>query len=146
MIKDDIKLEFYVLNHDFNTRKIENFNIFRNSILLKRTLEEVKKYVESPKDYTYRRSIDGIMLKGFEAFCFRLETLIACEEWSRCEYEIYVGDAFTTDINKFEKWDCFMQAKPNVPIIAREVIYQYKEQTKKRRSKKKKGESNEENI
>ena len=134
----DIKLEFYVLNYDFNAKKVENFNIFRNSTLLKRTIEEVKKYVESPKDYTYRRSIDGLMLKGFEAFCFRLETLIASEEWSRREYEIYVGDAFTTDINKFEKWDCYKQAKPNVPMIAREILYQYKEQTKKKRARKKK--------
>ena len=31
-----------------------------------------------------------------------------------------------------------MQAKPNVPMIAREILYQYQEQTKKKRTRKKK--------
>ena len=29
-----------------------------------------------------------------------------------------------------EKIDCFYQAKPNIPMIVRECIYQYKEQLK----------------
>ena len=81
-----------------------------------------------------------------------------CEEWSRCEYEISVGNIFITEIKDvvkkieqgklttnnvydelkqisqrnfdLEKWDCFSQAKPNMEIIAREVIYQYKQQLK----------------
>lgn len=60
-----------------------------------------------------------------------MDSIIRCEEWSRRQYEISVSDAFETDIDNFEKWDCYMQAKPNMVIIAHEVIRQYKEQLKK---------------
>ena len=52
------------------------------------------------------------------------------EKYFPYEYEISVGDAFEKDCNKLEKWDCYAQAKPNIPMIARECIYQYKEQRK----------------
>ena len=55
------------------------------------------------------------------------------EKYFPYEYEIAVGGAFTTDCNKLEKWDCYMQAKSNVPMIARECIYQYKEQRKEQK-------------
>ena len=41
-----------------------------------------------------------------------------------------VGDAFEKDCKKLEKWDCYGQAKPNMKMIAREVIWQYKQQKK----------------
>lgn len=41
-----------------------------------------------------------------------------------------VGDLFVNNINEFEKWDCYSQVIPNIEIIARECIYQYKKQLK----------------
>ena len=60
-----------------------------------------------------------------------IDRTIAWQERGRCEYECSVGDAFETDINNYEKWDTYSQAKPNMAIITHEVIRQYKEQLKK---------------
>jgi hypothetical protein len=56
------------------------------------------------------------------------------QEWSRVEYEISVGDAFEDDLDNFEKWDCYQQCVPNIPMITREVIWQYKQQIKERKN------------
>ena len=39
------------------------------------------------------------------------------------------------DISQYEKWDCYQQARPNIQVIAREVLYQYKEFAKEKRKK-----------
>ena len=49
------------------------------------------------------------------------------QEWSRCEYEISVGDAFEEDVNKLEKWDCYKQAEPNMEVITDMCIKRVKE-------------------
>lgn len=95
------------------------------------TEKEVKKFLRNQNGYSYKPFLKDKEYFGFEAFCERLRGIIMHEEWSRREYEISVGDAFETDINKLEKWDCYKQAEPNIPMIAREVIYQYKEQLKR---------------
>ena len=154
-----MKFEFYVLNYDFNKKKVVNYNIFNNIRVQEWTEKAVRKYLRSPKKFKYEPfSKDAETLYGFEALCKEIESIIRCEEWSRCEYEIAVGSLFITEIRdvvrevergnlavenlydelkkqeqcnfKLEKWDCFGQAKPNIPMIAREVIYQYKEQLK----------------
>lgn len=127
---DKPKFEFYVLNYDFNKQKVIMFNIFDNTDVYDLTLKEVKKYCHSPKKYTYYRFMyDGSEkhVYGFEGFCENLSSIIRYQEWSRREYEISVGNAFETDIDKYEKWDCYQQADPNIEIIAREVIYQYRQ-------------------
>lgn len=130
-----MKFEFYVLNYNINARKVENFNIFNNIHVKERTEQEVKKYLRAPNKYEYKCNIfekdNETIIYGFEGFCRKLKMIIMCEENSRREYEISVGDAFEMDCNKLEKWDCYKQAIPNIEIIAREVIYQYKEQTRK---------------
>lgn len=119
--------EFYVLNWDNNRKKVVNFNIFRNRHVYEHTLSEVKKYVRNPKTYCYVPFTMGEeLIYGFEAFCRELASIIRWQECSRCEYEICVGDHMSEDISQYEKWDCYQQASPNIEIIAREVIYQYK--------------------
>lgn len=127
-----IELEYYVLNYDFNRKKVENFNIFRNCNLHDATIKEIKKYIRSPKKYKYEDYIDKSVNYGFEAFCKKLNRLIMWQEWSRCEYEISVGDAFEDDCSRLEKWDCYGQCEPNIPMIAREVIWQYKNKLKEK--------------
>ena len=126
-----MQFEFYVLNYDCNAKKIVPFNIFRNMHVQEWTEKAVRKYLRSPKNFTYK-SFDGKeILHGFDALVKELDGIIKSEEWSRREYEISVGDLFETDINNYEKWDTYSQAKPNMVIIAHEVIRQYKEQLKK---------------
>ena len=126
-----MQFEFYVLNYDCNSKKIVPFNIFRNILVQEWTEKAVRKYLRSPKNFTYK-SFDGKeILHGFDALVKELDGIIAWQEHWRREYEISVGDLFETDCNKLEKWDTYSQAKPNMVIIAHEVIRQYKEQKKK---------------
>ena len=124
-----MQFEYYVLNYNPNAKKIEPFNIFRNCYVQEYTEKAIKKYLRSPKNYKYERYGEDISY-GFEGLCQEIERIIQWQEWSRCEYEISVGDIFEKDCNKLEKWDCYMQAKSNIPMITRECIYQYKQQRK----------------
>ena len=124
-----MQFEYYVLNYNPNAKKIEPFNIFRNCYVQEYIEKAIKKYLRSPKNYKYERYGEDT-LYGFEGLCKEIERIIQWQEWSRREYEISVGDAFEKDCEYLEKWDCYMQAKSNIPMIARECIYQYKEQRK----------------
>ena len=124
-----MQFEYYVLNYNPNAKKIEPFNIFRNCYVQEYIEKAIKKYLRSPKNYKYERYGEDT-LYGFEGLCQEIERIIQWQEWSRREYEISVGDAFEKDCEYLEKWDCYMQAKSNIPMIARECIYQYKEQRK----------------
>ena len=128
-----MRFEFYVLNYDCNKKKVINYNIFNNILVQERAEKAVKKYLRSPKNFTYTPyNKNEKTLYGFDALVKELDRTIAWQELGRREYEISVGDAFTTDCNKLEKIDCYYQSKPNMEIIAREVIYQYKQQLKAR--------------
>ena len=124
-----MQFEYYVLNCNPNTKNIEPFNIFRNCYVQEYTEKAIKKYLRSPKNYKYERYGEDT-LYGFEGLCKEIERIIQWQEWSRCEYEISVGDASEKDCNKLEKWDCYGQCVANIPMITREVIWQYKQQLK----------------
>ena len=132
-----MQFEFYVLNYDFNKKKVVNYNIFNNIRVQEWTEKEVRKYLRAPKKYKhivqYENEFLGrkeIAIYGFDALVEEIDRTIAWQEYGRREYECSVGDAFETDCEKLEKWDCYGQAKPNMKMIAHEVIRQYKEQKK----------------
>ena len=126
-----IQFEYYVLNYDFNKQKVESFNIFRNIHVQEYTEKAVRKYLRSPKNYTYK-SFDGKeVIYGFDALVRELDGIIQWQEWGRSEYEMSCGYKFETDCNKLQATDCYEQCKPNMKMIAREVIWQYKQQQKK---------------
>ena len=132
-----MQFEFYVLNYDINKKKVINYNIFNNINVQEWTEKEVRKYLIAPKKYKhivqYENNFLGreeIAIYGFDALVKEIDSIIKWCEWSKREYEISVGDAFETDINKLEKWDTYSQAHPNAEIIAYTVIRQYKEQLK----------------
>ena len=132
-----MQFEYYVLNYDFNKKKVINYNIFNNIRVQEWTEKEVRKYLRAPKKYKhivqYENKFLGreeIAIYGFDALVEEIDRTIKWGEWSKREYEISVGDAFETDINKLEKWDTYSQAHPNAEIIAYTVIRQYKEQLK----------------
>ena len=133
-----MQFEYYVLNYDTNKKKVINYNIFNNINVQEHTEKAVKKYLRAPKKYKhivqYKNDFLGreeIAVYGFDALVEEIDRTIAWQERGRCEYECSVGDAFETDINNYEKWDTYSQAKPNMAIITHEVIRQYKEQLKK---------------
>lgn len=121
------KLEFYVLNYNFNEKKVEMFNIFRNIKLAEGVEEEVKRYLKDEKNYTAEfLDEEKSKLKGYEALKTRIDKLIQWQEWGRREYEISVGDAFETDCSKLEKWDCYSQAHANIDVITKYCIDFYR--------------------
>ena len=133
-----MQFEFYVLNYDFNKKKVVNYNIFNNIRVQEWTEKAVREYLRSPKKFKhiiqYENKFLGreeIAIYGFNALVKEIEGNIRHEQWGRREYEISVSDAFESDIDKLEKWDVYQQAKPNMVIIAHEVIRQYKGQLKK---------------
>ena len=132
-----IQFEYSVLNYDTNKKKVINYNIFNNINVQEWTEKEVRKYLRAPKKYKHIvqyenkfLGIEEIAIYGFDALVEEIDRTIAWQERGRREYEVSVGDAFETDINNYEKWDTYSQAKPNMVIIAHEVIRQYKEQKK----------------
>jgi hypothetical protein len=129
-----MKFEYYVLNYNFNKKCVENFNIFNNITLNDAVEKEVRKYLRSPSKYYYQKynfnTKEYNYIYGFDGLCETIKSLIMWQEWARREYEISVGDAFETDLDNFEKWDCYGQCLPNIAIIAREVVYQYKQNKK----------------
>lgn len=134
-----MQFEYYVLNYDTNKKKVINYNIFNNINVQKWTEKEVRKYLRAPKKYKhivqYENKFLGreeIAIYGFDALVEEIDRTIAWQERGRREYECSVGDAFTTDCNKLEKIDCYYQSKPNMEIIAREVIFQYKKQLREK--------------
>lgn len=124
--------EYYVLNESWKRNgKIEPFNIFSNWVLDEDVQKEVKKYLRSPKNYKYHDSAKEKTIYGFDAFCEELKHLIMWQEWSRCEYEIIVSSLCDKDGKTERKIDCYYQCEKNIPMIAREVIWQYKQNLKK---------------
>ena len=133
-----MQFEFYVLNYDINKKKVINYNIFNNINVQEWTEKAVRKYLRAPKKFKhivqYENKFLGreeIAIYGFDALVEEIDRTIAWQERGRREYEVSVGDLFETDCNKLEKWDCYGQAHMNMEMIAREVIWQYKQQQKK---------------
>ena len=92
-----MQFEYFVLNYDCNAKKIVPFNIFRNILVQDGTEKAVRKYLRSPKNFTYK-SFDGKeILHGFDALVREIDGIVKWEEWSRREYEVSVGDAFEDD-------------------------------------------------
>lgn len=125
-----MQFKFYVLNYDFNRKCVINYNIFNNIRVNEWTKKAIKKYLRSPSKYKYERYGNQNVIYGFEALCEEIRSIVANQQCGRREYEIGVSDAFETDIEELEKWDVYEQVKPNIPIVARECIYQYKQQRK----------------
>lgn len=131
MNDENIKFEYYVMNDDFNKHHVEPFNIFSNHRVNTETVKAVKRYLRNPSKFSCKYYNIGTIC-GFDAFVKELDIIIGCEEWARCEYEIMVNGLFSDD-DCAQKIDCYSQCKPNMAMIAREVIWQYKQQTKKER-------------
>ena len=126
-----MQFEYYVLNYNHNEQKVKSYNIFNNIYVQEYTEKAVRKYLRSPKKFTYK-SFDGKEeIYGFDAFVRELDGIIQWQEWGRSEYEMSCGYKFETDCNKLQSTDCYEQCKPNMGMIAREVIWRYKQQKKK---------------
>ena len=105
----EIIMEWYVLNYNFNERKIELFNIFRSVRFTRGVKVLLENYIT------------------FDDFVEKLKNEIKYSFWSKREYEISVGDAFCGE-EELEKWDVSMQVLPNIKILAKYIIDFYNEE------------------
>lgn len=119
-----MQFEYYVLNYNANKKKVEPFNVFSNISLNDRCVSIIKNYLNNAEKYTYTDFNNSVFV-GYKALCEEIKNQIKWQEHGRREYEISVSDAFETDINKLEKWDCYMQCLPNITIIVDAMIKQY---------------------
>lgn len=108
----EYNFEWYVLNENPNTRKIEPFNVFDNITLYEGAVELCDEWIKS-----------GDM--AWEDFVEELRRLIQWQEWGRREYEIMVAPLWSEDKSEWKKIDCYAQAELNIDKVARYVISEY---------------------
>ena len=90
-----MQFEYYVLNYDTNKNKVTPYNIFRNINVQECTEREIKKYIRSPKNYTYK-SFDGKEeIYGFDALV---------KEWAQLQAAQKMLDAYFEACHR-EEWD-----------------------------------------
>lgn len=124
------QFEYYVLNYNRNKQKVESYNTFNNVHVQEYTEKVVRKYIRSPKNFTYKPFDEQEIIYGFDAFVRELDDIIAWQERGRSEYEMSCGYKFETDCNRLQATDCYEQVHLNIEIIAREVIRVYKQYLK----------------
>lgn len=105
---DTGRVKFYVLNYDMNKRQIVHYNIFNNLRVYRDTLDLIYEFNEGNL--------------SFDDFVRELLEVVYQNEKHRREYEIFVGDAFETNPNRFEKWSCYDQFEPNAEAFAHYLL------------------------
>lgn len=125
-------LAYYVHCYDINSRKVKEFNVFNNIWVRERTIRELKKYNRAPSKYCYESIVRNQKWYGFEGLVEAIDRIIFTEEAYRCEYEMGVCDKFARSLNEIQHMDCYMQCKPNMEIIVRECLWQYRRSLKSR--------------
>ena len=98
-------MQWYVLNHDFNSDKIVSFNIFDST--------------------SFKQEVDKLLEEfvTFDDFKEKLDSALKYSFMSRAEYEIMCSGLF--DRHKAYKIDIYTQVKPNLDTLARYIIEEY---------------------
>lgn len=109
-------LKWYVLNYDFNTKQVVDFNIF-NNWRFKEAVEEAVINFYQDKDIDTKILIE------------KIDSLAKWQFWSRREYEISVGDLFEQDLEKYEKIDVYRQLKENIENLTLYILDKYKNES-----------------
>lgn len=98
-------MKWYVLNWDFNGKRLENYNIFQNA--------------------KFNDGVKELLEKGvgeYEVFVEELTSLARYCFWCKAEYEIMIGDLFVKDVNELTKVDIYSQIVPNIERIADYIL------------------------
>lgn len=112
----DKKLEWYVLRHDFNKKKIIRYNVLKN-------WEEDLKIARRKKKFDSKETLKEWLRKELMYYF-----------WSKSEHEIAVGGLFSKYPEEFEKIDIWYQIELNLDImtdyIIKEMNFRFKEDKK----------------
>lgn len=90
------KLEYYVLNGDFNTKTVAPWNVFNNI--------HVADSASKALDQLYAGKM------SFSDFVDEIDHAVQWQEWSRVEYEIAASQICADEQTKI---DCYAQYAPN---------------------------------
>lgn len=101
-------LEFYVLNYDWNKKKLYNFNIFNSSKFNDYVKSDFENYKMNGRNYEdFKEEVRKDLMSAF---------------WSKREYELSIGDAFDTNLDNYEKIDAYSLIVPNLDILVKYII------------------------
>lgn len=105
MKKHNVKLEWYVLNGDFNRDIVKKYNIFYEGFI-----DELEHRIKRDK-------VDNI-----EKFRNCIDSWAKYHYWSKTEFEIVVGDLMCRDLSRLEKIDVYYQLEMNLDNIVEYLI------------------------
>ena len=112
-----MELNWYVLNYDFNNKKVVDFNIF-DSYRFSNGVMDLVNEIKSDAKYILVGEYD------YDYFVKKLEDEARYAFWSKREYEISVSDAFETNLDMYEKIDVYRQVSMNIKQLADYIIAQ----------------------
>lgn len=96
----NVKLEYYVIHEDFNSRKLKRYNIL-NDIFKENLAEQIKK----------KKITNLVELKEW------LKRDFMYHYWSKSEWELAIGGLFAKHPEEFEKIDVWYQIENNLDMI-----------------------------
>lgn len=102
--------EYNVFFYDFNSQKLITMNIFSEGSV-KEIIDDLQRKLGKDNRIFYFDDLKEIILKWAQY-----------HYWCRREYELFIGDAFEEDIDKYEKVDIFAQVKMNIDLITRDFL------------------------
>ena len=106
-MKECDSMKWYVLNYDWNSKKVKPFNIF-NSVRFSKCLQKSLEEFITMDDF--KKDLQRNLMYSF---------------WSKREYEISVGDLHENDMEKYQRFDIYDQVLPNLDILAEYIIECY---------------------
>ena len=109
MRRKNVKLEWYVIEYDFNRNEIYYENVFMDRIVEELIKELVKKHI------TNYEELKDKLTREFRYYYM-----------SKAEHELIVGDLFAKDADDFYKIDVWYQLEPNMDRICEYVIRELK--------------------
>lgn len=113
-VDKEMKMEYYVLYHEFNGDEIKMWNIFNSTTFYNGVQELLKKFIT------------------FDDFKDKLESLAIWSFWSKAEYEI-ICSGLSEKYDKEYKIDIYDQLEPNLDMLARYIIYCYNNRPRARK-------------
>lgn len=105
MKNKSVTLEWYVLYHNFNTNKIQTYNIFSKSFT-----ENIYIKIKSKKINNYEQ-----LKQEIDQYC-------KYHYLSKSEFEVAMGGLFSKYPQEFEKIDIYTQIQPNLDNITKYII------------------------
>ena len=108
------KLHWYAFIEDFNSRKIELYDIFTHAGFLK-DLKDLNKKIADEKEF---------LTEVKRSLCYYF--------WAKCEYEVLIGSLFSSTEARMRKIDVYEQIIANWDVFA-EYLLAHREDIKKTR-------------